>query len=107
MTYSLDWNPVRTFVSTLGLPANLPIAGTTEWVAADDDEVRAQALVIAGSRWVLEQELLYLRERRAEMKLAAIEIAQAKTWTAVARQLRDRDAFLRDNSDWAIRKVAS
>lgn len=103
---AVDWTATHKFVSTLGLPSCLPIAGTEEWCAADD-AMKFMALVIAGDRWALETEMLQIQQRRYQEKLAAIEVAQAKEWAAVARQLRDRDSFLRANSDWAVRRVAS
>jgi hypothetical protein len=101
----IDWNPVHQYVSRLVLPAALPIAGTADWQAADSD-TKTAALIVAGSRWCLEEQMLTLRQRRAQMKLASIEVAQSKDWAAVARQIRDRDAFMRDNADWAIRRSA-
>ncbi|ORM38171.1 DUF2742 domain-containing protein [Williamsia sp. 1135] len=103
---AVSWSATHQFVAALQLAPSLPIAGSEQWCAADD-AVKFLALVLAGDRWALEQEMLQIQQRRYLAKLSAIEIAQAKDWTAVARQLRDRDAFLRDHADWAVRKVAS
>lgn len=94
----IDWTPVHQYVSRLVLPSALPIAGTADWQAADGD-TKTAALIVAGSRWCLEEQMLSLRQRRAHMKLASIEAAQSKDWAAVARQLRDRDAWYREHPD--------
>ncbi|OPX17039.1 hypothetical protein B1964_01750 [Gordonia sp. i37] len=73
--------------------AVLPTAGSTAWIALDDDDPRkAAALLVAGSRWVLEQELDRLDAEREASKAAAIEIAQARDWARVAQRIRGRDA---------------
>lgn len=98
MIDEINWQPVHLYVSRLALPVSLPIAGTPDWLAASDDD-KAAGLIIAGSRWCLEEEMLAIRRRRAHMKLASIEVSQSKQWAAVARQLRDRDAWYREHPD--------
>lgn len=98
----LDWSAVRNFLArrpvvptlnSIGQPAVLPTAGSAAWIALNDDDPRkAAALLVAGSRWVLEQELDRLDAERAQSKAAAVEIAQARDWARVAQRIRGRDA---------------
>lgn len=97
--YVVDWDAVRTFVCRVLVGVTrtgLPVAGTAEWSALGDDDPRKLAAVLcAGSRWVLEAEIAELQARRDAEKAAAIEIAAARDWVAVARRIRDRDLALR------------
>ena len=80
-------------LNSIGQPDVLPIAGSTAWIAlGDDDPRKSAALLVAGSRWVLEQELDRLDAERAQSKAAAVEIAQARDWARVAQRIRGRDA---------------
>ena len=100
----IDWTPVHAFVAGLKLPTPLPLAGTAEWQAADD-AVKTASLIVAGSRRCLEEQICDMRERRAAMKSAAVEISQAKDWAAIEREIRQRNEFQRANP-WA-KRVAS
>lgn len=102
MDKELDWSAVRDFLyrrpvvpttTTISKPVVLPTAGTPAWAALDDDDPRkSAALIVAGSRWVLEHNLELLDDERFARKAAAVEIAQAKDWARVAQQIRGRDA---------------
>ena len=94
--YSVDWTAVRDFLYRRPVGRTHIIAGTPEWCELPDDDPRkVTALIIAGSRWVLEEEIAELQARRDAEKAAAIEIAAARDWVAVARRIRDRDLALR------------
>lgn len=99
--HPITWNPVRDFVyRVLGGRTTTIIAGTPEWIALDDDDPRkTTAVLIAGSRWALEQSLDQLDDRRAAAKEAAVDIAEARDWSVVAQRIRDRDQWYRDNPD--------
>ncbi|OBA31643.1 MULTISPECIES: DUF2742 domain-containing protein [Gordonia] len=56
------------------------------------------ALLTAGVRGCLEQELDALEDSRNAMKDAALAISQAADWNAVAKRLRDRDAAIRSGA---------
>lgn len=115
MTYPVDWLPVRDYVrrQLAALSSNLwtpgaepdrstiaPIAGTPEWQALDDnDPTKLAAVLAAGSRWALEVELDRIHQRAAAEKDAALEISQAVDWTAISKQITDRDRFYRDHPD--------
>ena len=97
----ITWEPVRDFAYRLlaGRTTSI-IAGTPEWCALDDDDPRkTTALIAAGNRWVLEQSLDQIDLRRIAAKHAAIEVATALDWTRVAKGIRDRDQWYRDNPD--------
>ena len=107
MSTPINWQPVHTFVGRLlaGRTTTI-IAGTEEWIALpDDDPAKTIALLTAGSRWCLETELDQIDLRRAAAKAAAVDLAQARDWSAVAQRIRDRDAFYKANPDLA-RKVS-
>ncbi len=104
----IAWEPVHTFVGRLlaGRSTTI-IAGTPEWIALDhDDPAKTDALITAGSRWVLEHQLDQLDEQRAAAKAAAIEISTARDWSAVAKRIRDRDQFYREHPDLRRKKVS-
>lgn len=104
----ITWDPVREYVyRVLGGRTTTIIAGTPEWIALDDnDPAKTDALITAGSRWVLEHQLDQLDEQRAAAKAAAIEISEARDWSAVAKRIRDRDAFYREHPDLRRKKVS-
>lgn len=56
------------------------------------------ALLTAGVRGCLEQELDALEDKRNAMKDAAVAISQAADWSAVSKRVRDRDAAVRSGS---------
>lgn len=101
MTSPIAWNPVRDFVyRVLGGRTTTIIAGTPEWIALDDDDPRkTTAVLIAGSRWALEQELDEIHWQRGALKRAAEEVSAARDWAAVAKRIRDRDQFYREHPD--------
>lgn len=114
----LDWSAVRDFLdrrpvvptvagSVIGRPVVLPVAGSAEWCALDDDDpAKAGALMVAGSRWVLEEEIAEIHERQQALKEAATAISEVKAWASVARFVRDRDRFYRDNPDLRRKQVS-
>lgn len=97
----ITWDPVRDFVyRVLGGHTTMIIAGTPEWIALpDDDPAKTIAVLTAGSRWCLETELDQIDQRRINAKHAAIDLSQARVWSAVAQRIRDRDAFYKANPD--------
>lgn len=104
----ITWEPVHAFVGRLLAGRTTHItAGTPEWIALDDDDPRkTTAVLIAGSRWALEQSLDQLDDRRAAAKEAAVDIAEARDWAVVAQRIRDRDAFYREHPDLRRKKVS-
>nr|KOY49024.1 hypothetical protein ISGA_12910 [Gordonia sp. NB41Y] len=83
------------------------IAGTEEWCAlADDDPRKTTALLIAGSRWCLEQELQHLDDQRRAFKDAALAVAESKDWKTVAQRIRSRDSYYREHPDLKRKKVS-
>lgn len=55
------WDPVAQFLRRRAIPV-APTAGTPDWCALEDDDPRKwAALAVAGSRWVLEQQLAQRR----------------------------------------------
>lgn len=107
MTDPIRWEPVHTFVGRLLAGRHTTItAGTPEWIALpDDDPAKTIAVLTAGSRWCLETELDQIDQRRINAKMAAIDLSQARVWSAVAQRIRDRDAFYKANPD--LRKKVS
>ncbi|GAA12578.1 DUF2742 domain-containing protein [Gordonia alkanivorans] len=95
--YAVTWDPVHAFVGrVLGGRTTTIVAGTPEWCALDDnDPAKITALLIAGSRWCLEEEIAQLHASRDAEKAAAVEVVEAADWTAVARRIRNRDIALR------------
>lgn len=69
-------------------------------VALPEDLDRAQfhALLTAGVRDVLHQELDALAERRHALKEASLAVAEAADWAAVAQRVRDRDQAVRSGA---------
>ncbi|GAC86095.1 hypothetical protein GP2_054_00010 [Gordonia paraffinivorans NBRC 108238] len=59
------------------------------------DRAQLNALLTAGVRAVLEQELDALEDRRRAPKDAALAISQACDWKAVAKRVRDRDEAIK------------
>ncbi len=108
MIYEVSWEPVHTFVGRLLAGRHTTIvAGTPEWIALPDDApAKLLAVLTAGSRWCLETELDQIDQRRIAAKTAAIEVATALDWTRVAKRIRDRDQFYRDNPDLRRKKVS-
>ncbi|MDH3026836.1 DUF2742 domain-containing protein [Gordonia alkanivorans] len=81
---------VQRLVGTAGGPA--PAAGSPEWCGLPDgDRAKLLAVLTAGTRAVLEDELAALADRRHAQKSAALEVSRATDWTSVARRVRDRD----------------
>lgn len=107
MIYEVSWEPVHAYVGRLLAGRHTTItAGTPEWIALpDDDPAKLLAVLTAASRWCLETELDQIDQRRINAKHAAIEVATALDWTRVAKRIRDRDAYYRDNPD--LRRKAS
>lgn len=101
MIYEVSWEPVHTFVGRLLAGRHTTIvAGTPEWIALPDDApAKLLAVLTAGSRWCLETELDQIDQRRINAKMAAIDLSQARVWSAVAQRIRDRDAFYKANPD--------
>lgn len=95
---SVDWTTVRDFINTLNLTGPYPFPGTPEWIDSPT-EVRISGLIIAGSRCALYADADDARARTHALKEAAIEIADARDWAAVAKHVRDRDDWHRDNPD--------
>lgn len=88
---------VQRLVGNAGGPA--PAAGSPEWVAlADGDRTKLIAVLTAGTRAILEESIAAIDDRRQAAKDAALEVAQAADWTAVAKQVRDRDQALRSGA---------
>lgn len=108
MTGPTSWQPVHQFVHRLlaGRTTTV-IAGTPEWCALPDDHPdKATAVLIAGSRWVLETELEENRQHREVLNDAALTAQWRKEWAAVAQAIRDRDAWYRSNPDLQRKKVS-
>ncbi|OPX14383.1 DUF2742 domain-containing protein [Gordonia sp. i37] len=98
--------PVVPTLTGIGAPVVLPIAGSPEWAALNDtDSRKLAALVIAGSRWVLERELDEIHCQRSALKQAAAGVSEARDWAAVARRVRDRDEAIRSGA-YIPRKVS-
>ncbi|KSU59648.1 MULTISPECIES: DUF2742 domain-containing protein [unclassified Gordonia (in: high G+C Gram-positive bacteria)] len=103
MSGHVDWDAVRAYVHRVLADVThtgLPVAGTPEWCQLhDDDPAKLAALVIAGSRWVLEEEIAEINWQRDALKRASIAVAQARDWAQVARRIRERDDFHREHPD--------
>ena len=88
---------VQRIVGTHG--GSAPAAGSPAWCdLADGDKAKLIAVLHAGTRAVLEDSLAALADRRQAIKEAAVEVAQADDWTAVARRVRDRDQALKSGA---------
>lgn len=108
MTTQITWDPVRAYVyRVLGGHTTTIICGTPEWIELpDDDPEKLAAVLIAGSRWCLEEEAAEIRWQRGALKRASVAISEAKDWAAVAKFIRDRDEALRSGA-YIPRKAAS
>lgn len=97
MSDQIAWEPVRDFVYRLlsGCTTTI-ICGSPEWVALpDDDPQKVAALLIAGSRWCLDESIDEIHWQRDALKRAATAVSEARDWAAVAKRIRDRDQALR------------
>ncbi|MGP3708766.1 DUF2742 domain-containing protein [Gordonia paraffinivorans] len=86
------YTAVRDFVQRVaGTAGPAPAAGSPEWCAlADTDPAKLVAVLTAGTRMVLEEQLDALDARRRAAKDAALEVSEAVDWSAQARRIRDR-----------------
>lgn len=88
---------VQRLVGAAGGPT--PAAGSPAWCdLADSDRAKMLAVLHAGTRAVLEDCVAAIDDRRREAKAAAVEIAQAADWNAIARRVRDRDQAMRSGA---------
>lgn len=102
----VDWDAVRRFMR-YRFPEVPPTAGTPEWAALDDtDPSKAGALLIAGSRWVLETQLAQRRNRIVALKDATVAVSTELPWKSIAKVQRDRDDFYRAHPDLKRRRSA-
>ena len=86
----------RIFASNQGRP---PLAGSPDWCElGDGSPAKLLAVLVAGSRWVLESDLAAREDRRHALKDAAVEVSDAADWSAVAKRVRDRDAAIRSGA---------
>lgn len=101
------WQPVQAYLYRLLAGRTTHItAGTEAWVELpDDDPAKWIAVLTAGSRWCLQEQLDQIDAFRAAAKEAAIDIAEARDWAAVAKRVRDRDAAHRTGAH-VSRKVS-
>lgn len=108
MTDPIIWDPVRDFVyRVLGGHTTTIIAGTEAWAALDDDDpAKLAAVLIAGSRWCLEENIAEIHWQRGALKRAANAISESRDWKQVAKRIRDRDQFYRDNPGLKRKKVS-
>lgn len=108
MTDPISWQPVHAFVrGRLAGVGPLPATGSTDWAALDDTDPKKVAAVIrAGERWALEEELRQLAEARYFAKQAAVDISQALPWAQVAKRIADRDAWYRAHPDLKRKKAS-
>ncbi|MBM7278279.1 DUF2742 domain-containing protein [Gordonia rubripertincta] len=96
---------VQRLVGIAGGPT--PDVGSPEWCAlADGDRAKLIAVLTAGTRAVLEEELAAIDDRRRALKAASVEVAASADWTAVARRVRDRDQATR-SGQYVERKVVN
>lgn len=84
ITYD-DANRIRYAVTDLPLPEGI-------------DRASFNALLTAGVRDVLQQELDALDARRHAGKDAALEVSAAAKWSEVSRFVRDRDAAIKSGA---------
>jgi len=101
MSYGVNWEAVRDFVYRLpARPNTTIIAGSPEWCALDDDDpAKLAALITAGSRWVLEEEIDQLARRRQAQKDMALGLLETLPWAQICKQIEQRDEFYRKNAD--------
>ncbi|WP_347957937.1 DUF2742 domain-containing protein [Gordonia aichiensis] len=108
MTYAVNWDAVHPYVRRVlrGQYGNLPILGTQEWQDLEDsDPAKVAAILVAGDRWALEQDLLQRQQAREALKEAAVIASQEIDWKRVSKVIADRDAFYREHPD--LRRKAS
>lgn len=92
---------VRSYVQRVsrGTFTPIPVAGTPEWCALPDyDPDKLFAVLIAGTRWVLEQQMADIEAGHQARKDAACEVSEAADWVAVAKRVRDRDEAIRSGA---------
>lgn len=108
MSYVVNWEAVRDFVYRLpARPNTTIIAGSPEWCALDDtDPAKLAALITAGSRWVLEEEIDQLARRREAQKAMALGLLEELPWKKIRQQMADRDAFYKKNPDLRRRRAS-
>lgn len=101
MSYDVSWEAVRNFVYRLpARPNTTIIAGSPEWCAlADDDPAKVAALITAGSRWVLEEQIDQIHRRRQAHKDMSLGLLEEHPWKKLRQYLTDRDEFYRKNAD--------
>ena len=98
--YGVDWVAVRDYLYRRPVGRTHIIAGSPEWQALDDDDPQKLAAVIAaGSRWCLEEEIEQHRRRREAQKDIAIGLLEELPWKKIRQQMADRDAFYKKNPD--------
>lgn len=90
--------PILTQAVRLG---EIPILGSTEWVAIPDTDSRwRHSVVAAGYRWAIREWLDQDVRRSASQAISA-----ADDWGSVAQSIRRRNEYLIENP-WAKRVVA-
>lgn len=62
------------------------------------------ALLTAGVRGCLEQELDALEDKRDAMKAVAVDVSLAADWSAVAQRVRTRDAAIKSGAYVEVRR---
>ena len=98
--YGVDWVAVRDYLYRRPVGRTHIIAGSPEWQALDDDDPQKLAAVIAaGSRWVLEEEIDQLARRRQAQKDMALGLLETLPWAQICKQIEQRDEFYRKNAD--------
>lgn len=97
-------NWVQRTVGSAG--GRVPAAGSATWCALPEDHpAKFVSVLAAGTRWVLEQELDRIDERRRALKSAAEEVARARDWAVVAKRIQLRDQWIQTNP-WTNRRTA-
>ncbi|WP_431840292.1 DUF2742 domain-containing protein [Gordonia hongkongensis] len=105
--YGVDWSAVRDYLYRHPVGPTHIIAGSPEWQALDDDDpAKLAALITAGSRWVLEEEIEQLARRREAHKAMALGLLETLPWAQLVRQIEQRDQFYKKHPD-LMRKKAS
>jgi hypothetical protein len=86
----VSWWSVHEFIGAVLDQANgYPMAGTPAWCSlAHDDPQKWASLLDAAQHWALRVETC--QEARAE---ASRDVADAEDWSAIAREVRDRNDF--------------
>ncbi|MDH3007089.1 DUF2742 domain-containing protein [Gordonia alkanivorans] len=108
MSYDVNWEAVRDFVYRLpARPNTTIIAGSPEWRALDDqDPQKLAAVITAGSRWCLEEEIEQRRRRREAQKDMSMGLLEELPWKKIRQQMADRDAFYKKNPDLRRRRAS-